>query len=143
MQSPELRQKRYSLCNLPPDVVAPLKSVLVQERGESLLCVTSTNDLLVIVCHHLHFSIHPLRLFRHPPNLGRGSPDRHPLGSSDVEDGTDAQEETPEDGPQFGDQVKLHHFTQLGVVAGSMGLELEKEKVRKCKLAAKSHMYVL
>lgn len=49
-----------------------------------------------------------------------------------MEDGADAQEEAPEDGPQLWDQVKLHHFTQVGVVAGSMGLELE---VRKCKLA--------
>lgn len=53
-----------------------------------------------------------------------------------MEDGADAQEEAPEDGPQLRDQVELHHFTQVGVVAGSMGLELEKkEKVRKCKLA--------
>lgn len=45
-----------------------------------------------------------------------------------MEDGTDAQEEAPEDGPQLGDQVILHHFTELGVVAGSMGLELEKRE---------------
>lgn len=44
-----------------------------------------------------------------------------------MEDGADAQEEAPEDGPQLGDQVKLHHFTQVGVVAGGMGLELEKK----------------
>lgn len=48
-----------------------------------------------------------------------------------MEDGADAQEEAPEDGPQLGDQVELHHLTQVGVVAGSMGLELEKEKVRQ------------
>lgn len=60
--------------------------------------------------------------------LGGGSAGRRPLGSSDVEDGADAQEETPEDGPQLGDQVKLHHFTQVGVVAGGMGLKLEKKR---------------
>lgn len=59
--------------------------------------------------------------------LGRRSLGRRPLGSCDVEDGADAQEEAPEDGPQLGDQVKLHHFTQVGVVAGGMGLELEKK----------------
>lgn len=53
-----------------------------------------------------------------------------------MEDGTDAQEETPEDSPQLGDQIKLHHFTELRVVTGSMGLELErKEKIRKCQIA--------
>lgn len=45
-----------------------------------------------------------------------------------MEDGTDAQEETPEDGPQLGDQVILHHFTELRVVAGSVGLELERRE---------------
>lgn len=60
--------------------------------------------------------------------LGGGSVGRRPLGSSDVEDGADAQEEAPEDGPQLGDQVKLHHFTQVGVVAGGMGLKLEKKR---------------
>lgn len=60
--------------------------------------------------------------------LGRRSPGRRPLGSRDVEDGTDAQEKTPEDGPQLGDQVILHHFTELGVVAGSMGLELDNRE---------------
>lgn len=44
-----------------------------------------------------------------------------------MEDGADAQEKAPEDGPQLRDQVKLHHFTQVGVVAGSVGLELEKK----------------
>lgn len=48
--------------------------------------------------------------------------------SSDVEDQADAHEETSEDGSQLWDQVKLHHFTQVGVVAGCMGLELEQKK---------------
>lgn len=43
-----------------------------------------------------------------------------------MEDGADAQEEAPEDGPQLRDQVKLHHLTQVGVVAGSVRLELEQ-----------------
>lgn len=46
-----------------------------------------------------------------------------------MEDGADAQEEAPEDGSQLRDQVELHHFTQVGVVAGSMGLELERTNV--------------
>lgn len=60
-----------------------------------------------------------------------------------MEDGADAQEETPEDGPQLRDQVKLHHFTQMGVVARGMGLELEeKERVRTWKGSAKGRTYV-
>lgn len=82
----------------------------------------STWDLLVSVCCHLHFPLH-LSI------LGCRSPGRRPLRSRDVEDGTYAQEETPEDGPQLGDQVKLHHFTELGVVAGSVGLELKKQEI--------------
>lgn len=63
-----------------------------------------------------------------PAFLGCGSPGRRALwmSSSDVEDGADAQEEAPEDGPQLWDQVKLHHLTQVGVVAGSVRLELEQ-----------------
>lgn len=63
-----------------------------------------------------------------PAFLGCGSPGRRALwmSSSDVEDGADAQEEAPEDGPQLRDQVKLHHLTQVGVVAGSVRLELEQ-----------------
>lgn len=45
-----------------------------------------------------------------------------------MEDGADSQEEAPEDGPQLRDQVELHHFTQVGVITGSMGLELKTEK---------------
>lgn len=53
-----------------------------------------------------------------------------------MEDRADAQEEAPENGPQLGDQVKLHHFTQVGVVAGGMGLELEKEeRVEKMQMS--------
>lgn len=53
-----------------------------------------------------------------------------------MEDGADAQEETPEDGSQLRDQVKLHHFTQVGVIAGCMRLKLEKRvETRKCELA--------
>lgn len=48
------------------------------------------------------------------------------MSSRDVEDGADAQEEAPEDGPQLRDQVKLHHLTQVGVIAGSVRLELEQ-----------------
>lgn len=64
-----------------------------------------------------HLSLH----LSHPPILGCRSPDKCPLRNRYVEDGTYAQEETPQDGPQLGDQVKLHHFTQLGVEAGSVG----------------------
>jgi len=64
--------------------------------------------------------------------LGRGrSPGRRrrrPLGRRDVEDGADAQEEAAEDGPQLWDQIELHHLTQVGVVAGGVGLELEAER---------------
>lgn len=56
--------------------------------------------------------------------LGCRSQDVRSLWSSDVEDRADAQEEAPEDGSQLWDQVKLHHFTQVGVVARCMGLEL-------------------
>lgn len=94
----------------------------------------STCDLLVNVPCYVNFSIGPSTWPCTPPILGCGSPGRCRLGSSDVEDRADAQEEAPENGPQLGDQVKLHHFTQLGVVAGRMGLELEKkEKMEKCK----------
>lgn len=57
--------------------------------------------------------------------LGDGGPGGRPVGSSDLEDGADAQEEAPEDGPQLRDQIELHHFTQVGVVTGSMGPELQ------------------
>lgn len=50
------------------------------------------------------------------------------MSSGDVEDGADAQEEAPEDGPQLRDQVKLHHFAQVGVVAGSVRLKLEQKR---------------
>lgn len=81
-----------------------------------------TVNLLVNVHRHLNiFTVPPPDP---APTLGCGSPGRRSLGRSDVEDGADAQEEAPEDGPQLRDQVKLHHFTQVGVVAGSMGLEL-------------------
>lgn len=46
-----------------------------------------------------------------------------------MEDGADTQEEASEDGSQLRDQVELHHFTQVGVVAGSMGLELKRTNV--------------
>lgn len=59
-----------------------------------------------------------------PVLLGGGGP----VGRRDVEDWADSQEEAPEDGPQLRDQVELHHFTQVGVVAGSMGLELKKRR---------------
>lgn len=49
------------------------------------------------------------------------------LRSSDVEDGADAQEEAPEDGSQLGDQVELHHLTQVVVVARSVGLKLQEK----------------
>ena len=88
-----------------------------REEGKSLLCY--------VHLHHFHPPIRPLHSFLHPPTLGCGRRSSCPLWSGDVEDGADAQEEAPEDGPQFRDQVELHHFTQLGVVAGSMGLELE------------------
>ena len=70
MQSPELRQKSYSLCQLPPDIVTSLKSVLVQERGERLLCVTSTYDLLVKCLPSSPF------LFTSPPPVSAPSPSR-------------------------------------------------------------------
>ncbi len=69
----------------------------------------------------------------HPLFAGCGGLSWRPLGSSDVEDGADAQEEAPEDSPQLGDQVKLHHFTQVGVVAGSVGLELKKKTKQRRK----------
>lgn len=46
-----------------------------------------------------------------------------------MEDETDAQEETPENGSQLGDQVKLHHFTELRVVTGSVRLELREKRI--------------
>lgn len=67
-----------------------------------------------------------------PSALGYGSPGSTPLSTSDVEDRADTQEEAPEHGPQLGDQVELHHFTQVVVVAGGMGLELEKRR-NKCE----------
>lgn len=56
--------------------------------------------------------------------LGDRSPHKRPVGSSDLEDCANTQEEASEDGPQLRDQIKLHHFTQVGVVTGSMGLKL-------------------
>lgn len=72
--------------------------------------------------------IQPLHLFLHTPDLQCGRRRRCPVtcgdGGRDTEDGTDAQEETPEDGPQFRDQIKLHHFAKLRVVAGGVRLKL-------------------
>lgn len=48
-----------------------------------------------------------------------------------MEDGADAQEEAPEDGPQLRDQVELHHLAQVGVVAGGVGLELQRMESEK------------
>lgn len=98
------------------------------KEGESLLCV------------HLWYSfqfLHPsLHLTTYPHILWCRGPGRRHLRSSDVEDRADAQEEAPEDGPQLRDKVKLHHFTQVGVVAGGMGFELEKRQtVKKLKWA--------
>lgn len=98
------------------------------KEGESLLCVHLWHSF-----QFLHSSLH---LTTHPHILWCKGPGRHHLGSSDVEDRADAQEEAPEDGPQLRDKVKLHHFTEVGVVAGGMGFELEKSQtVKKLKWA--------
>lgn len=56
----------------------------------------------------------------------RRGPNPGAVVGGDLEDGADAQEEASEDGPQLRDQVELHHLTQVGVVAGGVGLELEE-----------------
>lgn len=58
--------------------------------------------------------------------LRGGSLHGRPLHNRNVEDRADSQEEAPEDGPQLRDQVKLHHFTQVVVITGGMGLKLER-----------------
>lgn len=72
------------------------------------------------------------RVHKSPPIasiLRGGSPGgRQRLRRGDVEDGADAQEEAAEDGPKLWDQVELHHLTQVGVVAGGVGLKLDGRK---------------
>lgn len=72
------------------------------------------------------------RVHKSPPIasiLRGGSPGgRQRLRRGDVEDGADPQEEAAEDGPKLWDQVELHHLTQVGVVAGGVGLKLDRRK---------------
>lgn len=120
MQTPELRQKSYSLLVVSLLPLQPLRNLFQSRRGgKSLMCPPVIYSS--VSSPFLHPSLHPTL---HPLILGCGSSGGCHLGSSDVEDEADAQEEAPEDCSQLGDQVKLHHFTQLGVVAGGMGLEL-------------------
>lgn len=48
------------------------------------------------------------------------------LRGADVEDQPDAQEELAQHGAQLGDQLELHHLTQVRVVGGGMCPELAK-----------------
>ena len=66
-----------------------------------------------------------------PPALGLGCRlrgGRAGLRGGDVEDGTDAEEEAAQHGAQLGDQVELHHLTQVGVVTGRVRLKLRRER---------------
>lgn len=95
----------------------------------SAICDPIRSNQRYRVSRKLCPSSHQRSPFPCPPTfLGCGSPGGRSLwmSSSDVEDGANAQEEAPEDGPQLRDQVKLHHLTQVGVVAGRVRLELEQ-----------------
>lgn len=114
----------------------PRCELLHLKRRRTLLCYW---DLLRTVDHHLLYPRPSLHRFQHRLPLRCGTGRGH-VRSSDVEDGTDPQEETPEDSSQLGDEVKLHHFTQVGVVAGGMGLELEEEDARRQKSNHQFHL---
>lgn len=102
--------KATSLCRPHCDVAAPPKPFPAQKEEKKSL----------------------RRVHKSPPVasiLRGGSPGgRQRLRRSDVEDGADAQEEAAEDGPKLWDQVELHHLTQVGVVAGGVGLKLDGRK---------------
>lgn len=51
------------------------------------------------------------------------------LGSSDVEDRTNTEEKSPQHCAELWNEVKLHHLTQMVVVAGGMRLELGGQRM--------------
>ncbi|MEQ2214364.1 hypothetical protein XENOCAPTIV_002923, partial [Xenoophorus captivus] len=111
-----LRESRSQCCS--SQRVRRVEASLQSDRQSSHQRSPSCSFFPTLRCPAMH---------RFP--LGDGSPGRRAVRSSDLEDGSDAQEEAPENGPQLRDQIKLHHFTQLGVVTGSMGLKLQRRKM--------------
>lgn len=102
--------KAISLCRPHCDVAAPPKLFPAQKEEKKSL-------------RRVHKSPPVASILR-----GGGPGGRQRLGRSNVEDGADAQEEAAEDGPKLWDQVELHHLTQVGVVAGGVGLKLDGRK---------------
>lgn len=59
--------------------------------------------------------------------LWRGRLHSAQFRSGDVEDGTDAEEKSPQSSTELRNEVELHHLTQMVVVAGGMRLELREK----------------